>query len=126
MTRNFIFITIFSGLIFATQQVGFAKGNKRNEQMITVKPISTNAIQNGVSNSSQAVNHEPATKSKIPGEGHHSKAPKIDETPHIHRFHKERVKKVSKHHTKLWYLSKMLIVICQISLLVIGFMHMMH
>jgi hypothetical protein len=62
--------------------------------------------------------------SKVPhGKTH---VPHMEELPHIHRFHKERVKKIKKHHSKLWFLSQALIVLCHISILVIGFLHATH
>ena len=58
----------------------------------------------------------------------HGKAmsPQMDELPHIHKFHKERVKKIKKHHGKFWMLSQVLLVLCHLSILVIAFMHVVH
>lgn len=53
-------------------------------------------------------------------------APTMDETPHIHRFHRERVRKAKKHHTKLWLLTKILLVLCHVALLIIAYMHATH
>src|SRR5215213_8607865 len=53
----------------------------------------------------------------------HGKAhtPQMDETAHIHKFHKERVKKIKKHHSKFWILSQIILVICHLSILIIAF-----
>jgi hypothetical protein len=51
---------------------------------------------------------------------------KMEELAHIHHFHKERVKKVKRHHKKLWYVSKFLLIIIHIVLLVTAYMHMTH
>lgn len=126
MTRKLIFIATFFALLFAYPTTGMAKSNQENNEMIATKSPGAKAALPAGSNHGHAGSHEPGTKSQMPDEGHHNKAPKLDETAHIHRFHKERVKKVSKHHTKLWYLSKLLLVICHISLLIIGFMHIIH
>jgi hypothetical protein len=59
----------------------------------------------------------------------HSKAPhapQVDEVPHVHKYHKERVKKIKKHHSKLWFLGQALVVLCQLSLLFIAYMHIIH
>ena len=53
-------------------------------------------------------------------------APQMDEVAHIHKFHKERVKKVKKHHGKLWLLSQIILFICHVSVLVIAFLHVTH
>jgi hypothetical protein len=58
----------------------------------------------------------------------HSKAstPQMDEVAHIHKFHKERVKKMKKHHSKYWFLSKLILVLCHLSILVIAYLHITH
>ena len=48
---------------------------------------------------------------------------KMEELAHIHHFHKERVKKMKRHHKKCWTLSKILLILCHIALLVIAYMH---
>lgn len=53
-------------------------------------------------------------------------APQMEELPHIHKFHKERVKKIKKHHGKFWLLSQVVVVICHLSILVIGYLHATH
>ncbi len=55
-----------------------------------------------------------------------SSVPHFEELPHIHKYHKERVKKIKKHHSKLWILSQALVVLCNISILIIGFLHATH
>ncbi len=66
----------------------------------------------------------PESNSKVP----HGKTatPQMEELPHIHKFHKERVKKIRKHHGKYWLLSQVLIVLCHLSILVIGYLHATH
>ena len=58
----------------------------------------------------------------------HSKlhAPQMEELPHIHKFHKERVKKIKKHHGKYWFLSQVILALCHISILIIGYLHATH
>jgi hypothetical protein len=57
--------------------------------------------------------------------GKAARVPHMDEIPHIHRYHKERVRR-KVHHSKLWILSKAVVVICQLSLLLIAYMHLTH
>ena len=38
-------------------------------------------------------------------------------------FHKERVKKVKRHHKKVWTISMLILVLCHISILVMAYMH---
>ena len=66
----------------------------------------------------------PAQESKEShGKAH---APQMDERAHIHKFHKERVKKIKKHHSKFWLVSKLILVLCHLSALVIAFLHITH
>lgn len=62
--------------------------------------------------------------SKVP----HGKmqTPHSEELPHIHKFHKERVKKIKRHHSKFWLLSKLILVLCHLSILVIAYLHATH
>ncbi len=63
-----------------------------------------------------------------PMDTHHGKAartPQMEELPHIHRYHRERVKK-QVHHGKLWFLARALVVICHLSLLWIAYLHLTH
>lgn len=50
-------------------------------------------------------------------------APKVEELPHIHHFHKERVKKAKRHHKKYWAFSKIILILCHIALLVMAYIH---
>jgi len=51
---------------------------------------------------------------------------KTEELAHIHEFHKERVKKLKRHHKKFWILSKILLLISHLLLLVCAYMHLVH
>ena len=66
----------------------------------------------------------PATKPEKHAEKPHN--PKLEEVAHIHHFHKERVKKMKRHHKKTWALSKLILVVCHIALLVMAYMHLTH
>lgn len=88
-----------------------------------------------ISNSSSPAQQTTQNPHKLPlsaahqNDAHHGKAmkvPHMEELPHIHRYHKERVKKLKAHHSKFWILSKMIVVICHLSLLWIAYMHLTH
>ena len=53
-------------------------------------------------------------------------APHSEELPHIHKFHKERVKKIRKHHGKYWVFSQVLLFLCHASVLYISYLHVIH
>src|SRR3569832_1772454 len=103
MTRYFILTATFLAFFLARPVSMMAKENAAKTASIsdnngTDKPIkSSTETPMKAAPVQQEKPHSPAGKSH---------APTMDETPHIHRFHKERVKKLKKHHTKFWLLSK--------------------
>jgi hypothetical protein len=60
------------------------------------------------------------------GQGHKSEAKHLEELAHIHHFHKERVKKLKRHHKKVWAMSKFIIILCHLLLLIVAYMHVAH
>jgi hypothetical protein len=60
------------------------------------------------------------------GHGKSARVPHMEELPHIHRYHKERVRKLRTHQGKCWILFKALVVLCHLSLLWIAYMHLTH
>jgi hypothetical protein len=111
--------------------------------LVTVSPVSNMAsagqqrmtqtdemhIQKTTSQQPAQQNHSkmPVSASH-PADAPHGKAarvPHMEEIPHIHRYHKDRVRK-KVHHGKLWFLGKAIIVMCQLSLLWIAYMHLTH
>jgi hypothetical protein len=83
---------------------------------------------------SQEQTHKADAGKHIPGssEGHsnssHGKThtPHSEELPHIHKFHKERVKRIKKHHGLCWLLTKVILALCHLSILVIAYLHAAH
>lgn len=57
---------------------------------------------------------------------HKMQLPVTEELPKVHRFHRERVKKLKKHHKKCWVSAKLLLLVCHVALLVCAFMHATH
>ena len=117
---NIVFLMIFS---LATITV-FADGHTAKAKSETY----SNEVN------TQATSDYPATDKQMPvfpspapkaphGKAH---APQMEELPHIHKFHKERVKKIKKHHSKYWLLSQILLALCHLSILVIGYLHATH
>ena len=117
---NIVFLMIFSLAsitVFAGGHTAKAKSETYSKEVNT-----------------QATSDYPATDKQMPvfpspapkaphGKAH---APQMEELPHIHKFHKERVKKIKKHHSKYWLLSQILLALCHLSILVIGYLHATH
>lgn len=76
----------------------------------------------------QAATPKTSTRANSPEDApeHKAHGPRIEEVPHIHHFHKERVKKSKRHHKKFWILSKALLLLCHIALMMLAYMHMAH
>ena len=60
------------------------------------------------------------------GHGKAARVPHMEELPHIHKYHKGRVKKVRVHHRRIWILAKALVVVCHLTLLWIAYLHLTH
>ena len=116
---SIIFIMIFS---MASVTVKAAGHTAKTESETNSKEVKTQAAPDTDTGKKAPV--FPESHSKAP----HGKAtaPQMEELPHIHKFHKERVKKIKKHHGKYWLLSQALIVLCHLSILVIGYLHATH
>jgi hypothetical protein len=67
---------------------------------------------------------EPVSKPEEPVKKPHLM--KTEELAHIHHFHKERVKKLKRHHKKCWILSKILLILCHLALMVCAYLHLTH
>ena len=101
-----------------------ANGKKSSPVTVSNSKETGNANNSEPLSASNKVPNVPVTKTVPPvhpEEKAHS--PKVDELPHIHRFHKERVKKVKRHHKKVWNLSMLILVLCHISILIMAYMH---
>lgn len=127
MTR-IIFISIFFlAMMFRTSFTASATTRKSN----TIVSVSNDGTDHTASkepvSSQKSLPVVPSTKT-VPHESHEEKghAPKTEELPHIHRFHKERVKKVKRHHKKYWFLGMLLVVICHAAILFMAYMHAIH
>jgi len=59
---------------------------------------------------------------EAPAEKGHGHPPGMDETPHIHHFHKQRVKKLKKHQ-HYWTASKLLLALIHCVLLFMSYLH---
>ena len=118
MTRYIIISIFFLAMISMTSFTASA-GTKKSSS-ITV----SDTKQAESHSASEPMKQLPATKTVPPAAPHEkAHAPKLEELPHIHHYHKERVKKAKRHHKKCWVLSMMLLVLCQAALLVIAYMH---
>ena len=108
--------------------------------MVSVKSFSTGSHESTSAHSNYHSANRPTPDSPIDGDmqplipaaqpvlphGPKAEAPKSEELAHIHHFHKERVKKIKRHHKKFWILSKLLLIICHLLLLFVAYMHVTH
>ena len=120
IVSSFIFLMIFSFASYTVNSVGNTakSGIEKSDNQVKAQ---TSTDFTGSNNKMPVF---PAPQPKVPHGKLH--APHMEELPHIHKFHKERVKKIKKHHSKYWLLSKILIVLCHLSILVIAYLHATH
>lgn len=117
---SIIFLMIFSMATYSTM----AAGHKVKVETETTSKEAKTTKASDHSEAGKKMPVFPDSHSKAPHGKMH--VPHMEELPHIHRFHKERVKKIKKHHGKYWLLSQVIIVLCHLSILVIGFLHATH
>lgn len=127
MTQKFFFSVLFlvAGLIVSKSS--YAGQNKTTAATINVVGDATTHTPIDAREHSPALpapsstrqQHGPHQEGKLP-------APKMEELPHIHHFHKERVRKVKRHHRKLWMIVKLIVILCHIGLLICGYLHATH
>lgn len=124
MTRLIIISSLFLALFSASSFTASAGNNKSTETSINdTKDNGTKHSQE--SNTASKTTHNNPVTNTVPhahpeDKGH---SPKLHELPHIHHFHRERVKKVKRHHKKVWSLSVLLLAICHISILIMAYTH---
>ena len=126
MTRYF-FISILLLALFATySNNSYAKSFKHTRTSIAANSSNDEKEQKALpvpatapKNSTRATAPEDAPERKAHGL-------KLDEIPHIHHFHKERVRKSKRHHKKIWTMSKILLLLCHVALLMMAYMHAAH
>jgi hypothetical protein len=92
-----------------------------HQAAITMKTSAT-----GQADHSAPVTHSPAKDVGFKSTEHKIHLLKIEELAKIHRFHKERVKKIKRHHHKYWTLAKAILVVCHLALLISAFLHLTH
>lgn len=124
MTRYFILAATFLAFFLARPVSSIAKKNATKAVYLSDNNGTDNPHKSSTETPMKAA---PVHQDKKPhGGGSKSHTPAMDETAHIHRFHKERVKKIKKHHSKYWLLSKLLLILCHLALLVIAYLHATH
>lgn len=124
MTHRTLYSIIFS-MIFSVASYSVMAGGHtvKRKTEATSKEVKITALQDHSKAAAKAPVF-PAPHPKVP----HGKAhvPHMEELPHIHKFHKERVKKLKKHHNKYWLLTQVLLALCHLSILIIGYLHATH
>lgn len=122
MTQRTLSSIIFTMIFSLATTTALAGGHTaKATKEITSKETKTTTASD---HSESGKNMLPDSHSKVPhGKAH---APQMEELPHIHKFHKERVKRIKKHHSKYWLLSQVILALCHLSILVIGYLHATH
>ena len=123
MTQRTLSSIIFTAIFSLATSAAIAGGHTAKTESHTSGIIKTTGAadhsEQGNKTSSFPDSHPKAPHSKL-------HAPQMEELPHIHKFHKERVKKIKKHHGKYWFLSQVILALCHISILIIGYLHATH
>ena len=122
MTRITIITSIILSVVFLNSQELKAAGTRKMD-------LNSNHAGVIVPGPASEDPHQQVPASAHPQPISHTKrvhGPSLEELPHIHHFHKERVKKIKKHHNKFWIIAKLILVLCHVGLLILGFIHATH
>jgi len=125
MTR-YIILSAFFLVVFSCNYSSSFAGTKDSKQISIADNIDIDKAVNSESAPVKSLPALPGAQPMQPVEKTHGQNLSMDELAHIHHFHKERVKKIKKHHKKCWTMSKLILVLCHIAMLVIAFMHITH
>ena len=127
MKRNFFFSILFLAILLMSSFNSIASIFSGSSLVGKTKNKITIITANSAGNSTMNDLSQPMQPLSKPEE--HAKKPhvlKMEELAHIHHFHKERVKKLKRHHKKYWLLSKLLLILCHLTLLVCAYLHLTH
>ena len=124
---HYFFISILLLALFATSSNNaYAKSYKHTRTTVAANSNKDENEQKALPvPAATPKNSTPTTSSENAAE-HKGHGLSTEETPHIHHFHKERVKKSKRHHKKFWMLSKLLLLLCHIAMIVLAYTHAAH
>ena len=121
MTQKFIICILF----LVTVSLGSTMARAGQLKISGNTGMHIEKMETGAGKTSPSKAPSSASTPAEPHQGKALKTPQMEELPHIHRYHRERVKK-QVHRGKLWFLARVLVAICQLSLLWIGYLHLTH
>jgi hypothetical protein len=124
MTRYIFFSIFFLLVVLISSDRSFAGTNAATAISVSDSKEAVTDIPVPSKETIPALPSVPATKQQNHGGKVHP--PRMEELPHIHHFHKERVKRVKKHHGKVWMIVKLIVILCHIGLLICGYLHATH
>ena len=126
MTRYFFISILLLGLFAAISNNSYAKTHKSTRTMTVNNSTNKENQQKALPVQAAAPKSSTRTTESENTAEHKAHGPKMEEIPHIHHFHRERVKKVQRHHKKIWTMSKILLLLCHVALLVMAYTHAAH
>lgn len=124
MTRYFIFTGLLLTLILTIPTTSAAGLHSNTAVKTTEETNKATTTSNESAAKMSPFSH--TAKPIYPGEKAHTNVPTMDELAHIHHFHKERLKKIKRHHKKCWTLSQLLLLFCHAAVLIISYLHVTH
>lgn len=124
MTRYFIFTALLFALFVSSPTTSLA-GTHSNTAVTTTEETSKGTTASNES-ATKTFPLSQTAKPMHPVEKAHNNVPTMDELAHIHHFHRERLKKIKRHHKKCWTLSQLLLLLCHAAVLIISYLHITH
>ncbi|MES1197944.1 MAG: hypothetical protein ABUL41_01550 [Chitinophagaceae bacterium] len=124
MKLNSSFSILFLITLLMSVSNSSAAGINTTSSVSKTKKMILISIESETTMNDQPQPLQPVTRQEEPVKKPHLQ--KTEELAHIHHFHKERVKKLKRHHKKFWLLSKVLLIVSHLLILVCAYMHLVH
>ncbi|HYC38998.1 MAG TPA: hypothetical protein VEB63_00815 [Chitinophagaceae bacterium] len=113
-----LFLQIFGLVILSTITNQSAQGANKSQHAIE---YATTDHQELPSSNEQDREYPVSRPQRHEEHGKRVSAPRSEELPHIHHFHRGRVR--GRRHKEYWLLSKLLLILCHIAVLVVAYLH---
>jgi len=123
MKHSFFLSTFFLAIFFMSSEYSSAAIYHIAASAVNKKNMAINCKEESRSTSLPA-QQTPVSNQEEPIKKSHLS--KTEELAHIHHFHKERVKRLKRHHKKYWILTKLLLILCHLLLLACAYIHLTH
>ncbi len=122
MTRQIIILLV---LFISIPFKNYTRATSKNDAGMEMSIADPVRIETSVPSPPLPIPVIPVDPGLVPP-SHKMHVPVMEELAKIHRFHRERLKRIRKHEAKCWLSAKLLLIICHLVLLICAYLHATH